>query len=110
MHGIWRSVLRGARGLILWDEDNSIVRPDASPGPRAAAYAPVFAALRGDIGRRLIACRTGVRFGGDPVFAGEFSGDLDARPSPRRRCVDATGPPRASLQDNAWRVALRGLR
>ena len=48
LHGIWRSVLRGARGLILWDEDNSIVRPDASPGPRAAAYAPIFAALRGD--------------------------------------------------------------
>jgi hypothetical protein len=47
-------VLRGARGLILWDENNSIVRPDASPGPRAAAYSAVFAALHGPIGRRLV--------------------------------------------------------
>jgi hypothetical protein len=54
LHAIWRSALRGARGLVLWDEDNSIVRPDASAGPRAAAYAPVFAALRGEIGRRLV--------------------------------------------------------
>jgi hypothetical protein len=54
LHDIWRSVLRGARGLILWDEHNNIVRPNASPGPWAAPYAPFFGALRGAIGRRLI--------------------------------------------------------
>ena len=50
---IWKEVLRGVRGLILWDEDDSIVRLDATPGPRAAGYAPLFAALRGEIGRRM---------------------------------------------------------
>ncbi len=54
LHGLWREVLRGARGLILWDEDDSIVGPDGVPGPRGQAYAPVFAALRGAIGRRMI--------------------------------------------------------
>jgi Beta-galactosidase len=50
-HRIWTEVLRGARGLILWDDNNSIVRQDASLAPRGAAYAPLFAALRGRIGR-----------------------------------------------------------
>jgi len=42
---IWRAVLRGTRGLILWDADNSIVRADGTLGPRGAAYAPLIAEL-----------------------------------------------------------------
>ena len=42
---IWRELLRGSRGLILWDEDNSIVRPDGTLGARGTAYAPLFAEL-----------------------------------------------------------------
>ena len=57
IHRVWRGLLRGARGVVLWDEDNGIVQKDGSPGPRAATYAPVFAALHGDIGRRLIQSR-----------------------------------------------------
>ena len=53
IHRIWREVLRGARGLILWDENDALVRPDATPGPLAATYAPLFAALRGEIGQRM---------------------------------------------------------
>ncbi len=106
LHAIWRSVLRGARGLILWDEDDSIVRPDASPGPRAAAYAPVFAALNGEIGRRMIAAQ--------PIYDAvailyspasfRMTWILDQRGDPdawSHRTVDQ------DLADNAWRVALR---
>lgn len=57
LHAIWREWLRGARGLILWDPDQAIVRPDGTLGPPGAAYAPVFAALRGPLGRAVLASR-----------------------------------------------------
>ncbi len=106
LHDIWRSVLRGARGLILWDEDNSIVRPDAAPGPRAAAYAPIFAALRGPIGRRLINAEPLH----DPVAilyspaSFRLTWMLD-----HRREGDAwmERTAESEWQDNAWRAALR---
>lgn len=53
LHNLWRGWLRGARGVLLWDDDQTIVRPDGSLGPRGQAYAPVFAALRGVVGTRL---------------------------------------------------------
>jgi hypothetical protein len=106
LHGIWRSVLRGARGLILWDEDAGIVRPDALPGPRAAAYAPLFAALRGEVGRRLIDAEPVY----DPVAilysptSFRVNWILD-----HRRDGDAWMHRSAEVetQDNAWRVSLR---
>ena len=103
---IWRAVLRGARGLIVWDEDNSLVRPDASPGPRASAYAPVFAALRGDIGRRMQTA--------EPVY--DDVAVLYSPPSFRiqwmldhRAAADAWMERSAEIEneDNAWRAALR---
>ena len=45
IHHIWRELLRGARGLVLWDDNNSIVRPDGSLGARGETYAPLFAEL-----------------------------------------------------------------
>ncbi len=42
---IWRELLRGTRGLILWDATNSIVHPDGTLGERGEAYAPLFAEL-----------------------------------------------------------------
>ena len=57
LHWIWREWLRGARGLVLWDPDQAIVRPDGTPGPNAAAYAPLFAALRGPLGSAVLAAR-----------------------------------------------------
>lgn len=41
----WHAVLNGARGLVLWDESDTIVRPDGSLGPDGRIYAPLFAAL-----------------------------------------------------------------
>src|SRR5580658_337740 len=106
LHRIWRDVLLGTRGLVLWDEDDSIARADASPGPRATAYAPLFAALHGDIGRRMI----------DAVPIQDAVAVLYSPVSFRVRwMLDHRGEGDAwmhrssemELQDNAWRVALR---
>ncbi len=106
LHGIWRSVLRGARGLILWDEGDDVVRPDAAPGPRAEAYGPVFAALRGEVGRRMIEAEPSydsVAVLYSPVsfrvnWILDHRGDGDAW---MHRSADI------ETRDNAWRVALR---
>lgn len=45
VHLIWRELLRGSRGLILWDSDNSIVRPDGALAERGEAYIPLFKQL-----------------------------------------------------------------
>ncbi|MCW8306449.1 beta-galactosidase [Acidiphilium sp. PA] len=54
-HQLWRSVLRGMRGAILWDPSSAMVLADGTPGPWAVQAAPVFAALRGPLGRTLLA-------------------------------------------------------
>jgi hypothetical protein len=54
LHAIWREWLRGCRGLVLWDDHNRIALANGSPGPDAARYAPVFAALRGPLGRAVL--------------------------------------------------------
>lgn len=46
--------MRGARGVILYDNQSRIVNPDGSPGPEAAGFAPVFAALRGAAGQAIL--------------------------------------------------------
>jgi hypothetical protein len=108
LHDIWRAVLGGARGLILWDEDNSIVGPDAALRPRGQAYAPLFAALRGEIGRRMIVAQPDH----DPIavlyspLSFRVQWMLDHRPAGdawMHRAADV------ELEDNAWRVAMRGF-
>jgi hypothetical protein len=52
VHAIWRSVLHGARGTIVWDEADTVVQADGAPGPRgrelsALARAIDAAPLRG---------------------------------------------------------------
>jgi hypothetical protein len=55
IHAIWRDLLAGSRGLVLWDSSNSIVRPDAALGERGQAYAKTFAEIRGGLGALLMA-------------------------------------------------------
>jgi len=45
IHQIWYALLRGARGVVLWDSNSSIVRPDGMLGERGETYAPLFAEL-----------------------------------------------------------------
>ncbi len=54
---LWRSVLLGGRGAILWDPDGEIMRPDGRPGPRGLALAPLLEGLRGPLGTRLLRAR-----------------------------------------------------
>jgi hypothetical protein len=54
LHAIWREWLRGCRGLVLWDDKSRIVSADGALGADGQGYAPVFAALRGRIGRAVL--------------------------------------------------------
>ena len=51
---MWRETLRGARGLILWDEKGEFVGPDGGIGERGLESAPHLAELRGGLGALLI--------------------------------------------------------
>jgi hypothetical protein len=53
-HRIWREVLRGVRGLILWDEKNEFVDVDGHTAKRGSEAAPFFAELRGGLVALLI--------------------------------------------------------
>ena len=52
---LWRFVLLGGSGIVLWDPDHTIVRHDGVPGPRGLRLKPILAGLQGNLGRRLIA-------------------------------------------------------
>ena len=54
---IWRAALRGLRGLIIWDDDDAMVRDDGTAGPGGRPMAPLFTELRDGIGALLIASR-----------------------------------------------------
>jgi len=56
-HRIWRELLQGSRGLILWDENHEFVRADGSLGPRGMDAASTFREIRDGIGARLIAAK-----------------------------------------------------
>ena len=53
-HRIWRALLRGNRGLILWDAKDEFVRPDGSLGPRGRDAAAYFNRIRDGLGALLI--------------------------------------------------------
>jgi hypothetical protein len=55
LHDLWRNLLAGSRGVILWDSEGTIVRPDASLGERGQAYTETFREIRDGIGRLLLA-------------------------------------------------------
>jgi hypothetical protein len=54
LHDLWRNLLAGSRGLILWDSKGSIVRPDATLGERGQAYADTFKEIHSGIGHLLL--------------------------------------------------------
>jgi hypothetical protein len=62
-HPVWRELLRGTRGLILWDEKREFVGSDDSVGERGREAAPYFAEIRGGLGALLINSRRRV----DPI-------------------------------------------
>ena len=63
LHDLWRDLLDGSRGVLLWDSQGAIVQPNAMLGERGHAYAETFRELRGGIGRLLLASQPHV----DPI-------------------------------------------
>ena len=54
-HRVWRELLRGTRGLVLWDSAHDFIGADDTLGPRGLAAAPYFRELRGGVGALIIA-------------------------------------------------------
>lgn len=54
-HALWHGILHGMRGVILWDEDQALARPDGTLGPWGRRAAPLFEALAGRLGRVMLA-------------------------------------------------------
>ena len=50
----WRAALRGAHGLILWDDEQQFVRADGTLGPKGRAAMPHLRALRDGLGALLV--------------------------------------------------------
>jgi hypothetical protein len=53
-HRVWRELLRGTRGLILWDSAHEFVDKDGRLGERAHQAAPYFREIRGGLGALFI--------------------------------------------------------
>jgi hypothetical protein len=56
-HRVWRELLRGTRGLVLWDDKSEFVGEDGSLRDRGRAAAPYFGEIRNGLGALLINSR-----------------------------------------------------
>jgi len=52
---LWRGVLAGLKGFVVWDADGSFTRADGTLGPRGQSLAPLLAELTGGLGAQLMA-------------------------------------------------------
>jgi hypothetical protein len=102
---IWRELLRGTRGLILWDDNDSIVHPDGTLGARGEIYARLFATLH-RVAPLLIAATPQV----DPIAIlyspASFRTQWMLDQQPRGDAWIERGAEK-ELDDDAFRVALR---
>src|SRR5260370_10568672 len=57
IHRLWRELLEGGRGLVLWDDKLDFIGPDGTPGVRAERMASYFREFRGGLGALLINSR-----------------------------------------------------
>jgi hypothetical protein len=53
-HALWRALLAGSRGVVLWDPDGDFLRPGSA---RAKTLAPLFAEFEGPLGTALLGAR-----------------------------------------------------
>jgi hypothetical protein len=110
-HRLWREVMRGLRGTLVWEEGARVVAAYGTPGPRGLASAGIFAALRGGLPAQLYASlpeqgRVGLLYS-QASFRMRWLLD-------RREAWQQTGASWAErgeeiehLSRNAWRDALR---
>jgi hypothetical protein len=108
-HGLWRALLNGSRGVVLWDPDGKFAQPDGTPGPTGTALAPLFADYRGPLGRSLIAARPKP----DPVAilyspaSFRTTWILDRQAGAARGEDWSRRRSETELEDNALRIAMR---
>lgn len=110
-HRLWRQVMRGMRGTIVWEEGDAVVAADGTPGPRGLASAERFAALRAGIPAQLLASEVEVGAVGILYAQQDFRLRwlLDRRADWQRDGASwaARGAEREHVEENAWRAALR---
>ena len=106
-HAAWRDLLRGGRGMIVWDEQDDTVTADGEPGPRGRALASLAASLR-VVAPALIASHPPP--GAVAVLYSQASFRtrwmLDQRP---RGAGWSDRDAERELDDNAWRAARRQM-
>lgn len=106
-HATWRDLLRGGRGLIVWDELNDTVHADGAPGPRGRALAALVDRLR-VVAPVLIASRPAASSVAMLYSQASFRTRwmLDQRP---RGAAWSDRDAERELDDNAWRAARRQM-
>ena len=103
-HATWSDLLRGGRGLVLWDERDDTVLPDGAPGPRGSALAPLVRDVRA-----VAPALLGTRPASDGVAILYSQASFRTRWLLDRRAGAAWTARDAEreLDDNAWRAATR---
>jgi hypothetical protein len=105
-HRVWRELLRGTRGLILWDEKNEFVGKDGSLGERGRDAASYFGEIRRGLGALLINSRRHV----DPIGILYSPASMRLQWLLDRRAIGEDWSRRdasAEYQDDAIRVTTR---
>lgn len=106
-HALWRDLLRGGRGMIVWDEQDDTVTPAGEPGPRGLALETLTASLR-VVAPALIASRpapgTVAMLYSQASFRTRWM--LDQRP---RGAAWSDRDAERELDDNPWRAARRQM-
>lgn len=108
IRSIWHELLLGARGFIMWDENNSLVDDDGAPTKKGQSLQELSKELRSGLGAQLIASDPI----NDPVailyspesFRAQWLLDRKADPKPwAERRSETEG------EDNAVRVTMRNV-
>ena len=106
-HAVWRSILHGGRGMVVWDERDDIVQPDGTPGPRGRDLAALRARI--DAAAPLL---SGAAPEPDPVAVLYNQSSFRVRWLLDRQAGDrdwAARDAEREYDDNAWRAARRVL-
>jgi hypothetical protein len=104
-HAAWHHLLRGGRGMVVWDEQNDVVLPDGAPGPRGREIAELAASLRA-VAPAILAAEPS----DDPVAvlysqaSFRTSWMLDQRP---KGAAWSGRDAAREYEDNAWRASRR---
>jgi len=118
IHEIWRQLLLGGRGLILWDPDNALVDDAGTPLPRGRVLGQLASQLRSGLAAQLIVSAPA----SDPVAILYSPASLrtqwlldrkaDGRPWTDRRSgteANEDNPVRAAMRNTAASLAHLGL-